>query len=145
VGRAKPVDPQSQFWGVSTGFAGFLADNMPRAGSGLDFSKIFKGLEDTWFQANFTGGFRAEVHGTTATDQDAINLRDTAKGLIGFGRLSVPDNQPEMLKLWDGITVEQVARSISIKADIPQELAYRLVELLNSAQTPGGRGRGRRQ
>ncbi|HZL56146.1 MAG TPA: hypothetical protein VFC21_03650 [Bryobacteraceae bacterium] len=110
---AHDIEPRSQFWGASSGFAGFLADNMPRAGGAIDFSKIFQGLNDTWFQANFAAGFQAIVHGTTATEQDAVNLRDTAKGLIGFGRLSVPENQPEMLKLWDGITVDQDKRSIS--------------------------------
>jgi hypothetical protein len=134
------IDPQSQFWGVSLGFSGFLADNMPRAGSGIDFSKIFRGLEDTWFQASFVSGFQATVHGTTATEQDAVNLRDTAKGLVGFGRLSVPENQPEMLRLWDGITVEQEGRNVTIRADIPQDLVDRLVQMLSAVTT----GRGRR-
>ncbi len=131
LGRARGVDPQSQFWGVSAGFAGFLADNMPGAGRGIDFSKIFQGLEDTWFQASFTNGFQALVHGATTTEQDAANLRDTMKGLIGFGRLSVPENQPEMLKLWDGIAVEQDGRTISIRADIAESLVDRLVRMLS--------------
>jgi hypothetical protein len=143
---AKPVDPKAQFWGVSTGFANFLADNMPRAaagrGAGIDFSRIFRGLEDTWFQADFSSGFKADLHGNTASDQDAVNLRDTAKGLLGFGRLSVPESQPEMLKLWDGITVEQQARAVTIRADIAQNLVDRLVQMLSSA--PSGRGRGAR-
>jgi hypothetical protein len=104
---------------------------MPGAGRGIDFSKIFQGLEDTWFQASFTTGFQALVHGATATEQDAVNLRDTMKGLIGFGRLSVPENQPEMLKLWDGIGVEQEGRSVSIHADIPENLVDRLVRMLS--------------
>ena len=131
LGRARAVDPQTQFWGVSAGFAGFLADNIPGAGRGIDFSKIFQGLEDTWFQASFTAGFQALVHGATATEQDALNLRDTMKGLIGFGRLSVPENQPEMLKLWDGIGVEQEGRTVSIHADIPENLVDRLVRMLS--------------
>ena len=149
---AKQIDPKTQFWGVSTGFANFLADNMPKAGGGggraggngggIDFSKIFRGLADTWFQADFTTGFRADFHGNTATEPDAVNLRDTAKGLIGFGRLSVPENQPEMLKLWDGILVEQQAKSLTIRADIPQNLVDRLVQMLSAAQS--GRGRGAR-
>ncbi len=133
LGRARGVDPQSQFWGVSAGFAGFLADNMPGAGRGIDFSKIFQGLEDTWFQASFTTGFQALVHGATATEPDAVNLRDTMKGLIGFGRLSVPENQPEMLKLWDGIGVEQEGRTVSIHADIPENLVDRLVRMLSAS------------
>ena len=140
--HAKTVDPASPFWGVSTGFAGFLADNMPRAASGIDFSKIFRGLQDTFFQASFSNGFKALVHGATATDQDAINLRDTAKGLIGFGRLSVPENQPEMLKLWDGFNVEQQGRTVEIRVDVAQDLVNRLIQTLTVPQSGRGRGRG---
>lgn len=141
LARARSVDPGSQFWGVATGFASFFSDNMPRTASGVDFSKIFRGLQDTWFQADFTTGFKGIIHGVTATEQDAVNLRDTAKGLIGFGRLSVPENQSELLKLWDGITVEQEGRNVSIRADIAQNLVDRLVQIL-SAGPGGGRGRG---
>ena len=78
-----------------------------------------------------------------ATDQDAINLRDAVKGLIGFGRLSVPENQPEMLKLWDGITVDQQGRAIAIEADVPQSLADQMMRMLTSPALGRGRGRGR--
>ena len=106
-----------------------------------DFSRIAKGLDDTWFEASFTGGFQAGIHGLAATDQDAINLRDAVKGLIGFGRLSVPENQPEMLKLWDGITVDQQGRAIAIQADVPQSLADQMMRLLNSPALRRSRGR----
>jgi hypothetical protein len=136
LARAKDVDGTSQFWGVSSGFAGFLAEHMPRSASGIDFSRIFTGLEDTWFDAAFNAGLKGEVHGMAAAEQDAINLRDAAKGLIGFGRLSVPENQSEMLKLWDGITVDQQGRTVAVKADIPQSMVDQLVRLMQSA----GRG-----
>jgi hypothetical protein len=142
LAHAGEIDPQSQFWGVSTRFAEFIADHMPPTSSGLDFSKMFRGLKDTWFQADFTGNFKAEVHGSTATDQDAITLRDTAKGLIGFGRLSVPEDQKDMLALWDRITVTQAGQSVAIRADIPPPLIDRLVQMLGSTQAGRGRGRG---
>lgn len=147
LAKVRQMDPKVPFWGVSTGFAGFLADNMPRAGGGangggIDFSKIFHGVEDTSFQADFGAGVKGEIRGTTSSEPDAVSLRDTAKGLIGFGRLSVPENQPELLKLWDGFSVEQVGKSVSIKADIAQNLVDRMVQMLNSAQS--GRGRGAR-
>jgi hypothetical protein len=66
----------------------------------------------------------------TATEKDAMSLRDTVRGVVGLGRLSVPENQPELLKVWDGITVDQVGRSISLRADIPQDLLDRLVQIL---------------
>jgi hypothetical protein len=143
LARAKQVDGSLPFWGVSSGFAGFLADNMPRANSGIDFSKIFRGLEDTWFEAGFANGLKATIHGVTATDPDAVSLRDTAKGLIGFGRLSVPENQSDLLRLWDGITVDQEGRAVSIRMDVAQNLIDQLVTMLGAAQSGRGRGRGR--
>lgn len=141
LAHAHEIDPSSQFWALSTTFAGFLADNMPIARGGIDFSRIFRGLEDIWIQADFSKGLQGLAHGTAATDQDAVNLRDTAKGLVGLGRLSVPENKPEMLKMWDGITIEQVGRNVTIHMDIPQELLDQLVRMFSSPS--GGRGRGR--
>ena len=131
------LNDQTELWGVSTGFAKFLADNLPRAGNGIDFSSIFKGIESTWFSASVTSGFQAAIHCTTATEKDAIALRDTAKGLVGFGRLSVPENKPDLLRFWDGFTVEQAGQSFTVNADIAGDLIDEMAQLLSA---PGGRG-----
>lgn len=138
LARVHAVSPEAQLWGVSTGVAAF-ADYMPRASNGVNFSRIFRGLEDTWFEADFTAGLRASVHGRTQTDQDAANLRDAAKGLIGLGRLSAPENEPELLRLWDGITVTQDGRNLLVNANIPENLMDKLVAMFSQAP---GRGRG---
>lgn len=146
LGRS--ITPTTNLWGISTGFASFLASTLPKGGSGtggIDFSKIFTGMKSSWFQADFKDGLKIDLHGATATDPDAIALRDMAKGLIGFGRLSVPENQSEMLNLWDGISVDQAAREVTIKADIAPAMLDKLVQMLNSGNNNrGGRsGRGR--
>jgi hypothetical protein len=132
LARVAGVSPQSQLWGVSTGLAGFLADHTPGISSGLDLSKIFRGLEDTAFQADLSAGLRAEVKGTTANEKDAISLRDTVRGIVGFGRLQVPENQPELLRVWDGIIAEQQGRAITIHIDIAQDLLDKLIQMLGS-------------
>jgi hypothetical protein len=136
------LNPQTPLWGVSTGFAQFLALNMPRAGNnGIDFSSIFKGIQNTWFSADVTSGFTGGIHCTTASEQDAMNLRDAAKGLIGLGRLSVPENRPELLKFWDGFAVEQDGRSFALNIDVSGDLIDQMVQMLSA---PSGRGRGGR-
>jgi hypothetical protein len=132
LARVAGVNPQSQLWGISIGTGSFLAEHPPAANSGLDFSKIFTSLHDYWFQADFSAGMRAEVHGTTATEKDAVNLRDTVRGIVGLGRLNVPENQPELLRVWDGITVDQQGRSVSLHADIAQDLIDKMVRMLNA-------------
>lgn len=136
VARLGGVSPQSQLWGISDGAGNFLAEHAPLAGSAIDFSKIFRGLQDTWFQADFSSGLRAEVHGTAATEKDAASLADAVRGIVGLGRLSVPEDQSELLKVWDGITVDQKGRSISLHADIAQDLIDRMVQMIS---TPGRR------
>ena len=128
---------QTPLWGVSTGFAKFLADYLPRAGNGVDFSVIFRGIESSWFSASVESGFQASIHCTTATEKDAMNLRDAAKGLIGIGRLSVPEGHPDLLRFWDGFTVDQDGRSFGLNADIAGNLIDEMVQLLSG---PGGRG-----
>jgi len=133
LARLKTLDSKTQLWGISTGFASFVADHMPKvAGGNVDFSQIFRGVEDTWFQLDMSQGMRAEIHGTTAKEADAVSLRDAAKGLVGFGRLSVPEGQPELLRVWDGITVEQTGNNFMVKADIKQELMDKLVAMMET-------------
>jgi hypothetical protein len=139
LARLPSVNPQSQLWGISTGTGSFLAEHPPVANSGLDLSAIFRNLHDYWFEADFTAGMRAEVHGTTATEKDAIQLRDVVRGVVGLGRLNVPENQPELLKVWDGITVDQQGRSVSLHGDISQSLIDKLMQIL------GGKPTGARQ
>jgi hypothetical protein len=133
LARVAGVNPQSQIWGISTAGGNFLAEHPPAANSGLDFSKIFSNLQDYWFQADFSAGLRSEVHGTAHSEKDAISLRDAVRGLVGLGRLNVPESQPELLRVWDGITVDQQGRSISLHVDIAQDLIDKMVQLL----TPG--------
>lgn len=133
IAKASAVGEKAQIWGYSPGLPTFLIDNIPKTSTGIDFSRIFKGLDEVWFEADLSSGLLADVHGTTATDQDAINLRDAVRGLVGLGRLSVPEKTPELLRLWDGITVEQSSRLIVLKTDIAQELIEKLVQMLGAA------------
>jgi hypothetical protein len=132
LARASGINPQTQLWGVSTATGNFLADHQSSMSGGLDLSKIFRGLQDAWLQADLTTGLKAEIHGTTATEKDAMSLRDALRGIIGLGRLNVPETQSELLKVWDGIEVDQQGRAISLHIDIAQDLIDKMVEMLSA-------------
>jgi hypothetical protein len=133
IGKAQSVPVQYQLWAVSLGGADFLANNMPETGNAANFGKIFRSIENTFFEADLSHGLNAMAQGNCHTAADAKNLADAVKGLVGFGRLSVPDNQPELLRIWDNIQVERMERNIKISANIPQELIDRLVQLFGPA------------
>ena len=127
LARAQAIDPKSQIWGVSTGTAAFIADHLPANNSPLDLSRILQGLTDTSFEADFNSGLRSDIHGTSGNVRDAMNLRDVVRGMVGLGRLRVPENHPELLRFWDGVTVDQQDRAVTVRIDIPQDLIDRLI------------------
>jgi hypothetical protein len=131
--QARAIPPQFQVWSVSTGAADFLANNLPKDGNAANFSKIFRSMENTHFEADLSRGLNATAQGECRTEADAKSLGDAVRGLIGFGRLSVPDNQPELLRLWDGLHVDQNKQTITITANISQELIDKLVQFFQSS------------
>ena len=63
------------------------------------------------------------------TERDAKFVHDLVRGLVGFGRLNTPDNQPDLLKLYDAIQVTQQQAQTKVTADVPQELADKFLDL----------------
>ncbi len=131
--KAQAIPNLNQVWVVSAGGADFIARNLPQDGNGANFARIFRALQNTTFEADLRNGLDAIAQGNCQTDKDAKDLGDAARGLVGFGRLSVPENQPELLRLWDGIHVDQNQKNIRITAKISQDLIDRLVQMVNGS------------
>jgi hypothetical protein len=128
LAKASLVDPQSQLWGVSTDLASLAGDIVPGQNeNGFDFAKALRSLGEGWFQADLSSGIRLEIHGVAASEADAANVRSALRGLVGLGRLNVPEGQPELLRIFDGIVVEQKGRSVILRTDMPQNLADKLM------------------
>ncbi len=135
--RARAIPGNYQVWAVSLGGLNLVARQLPQAGTGINFAQIFQNVEETTFEADLRNGFKAVITGNCKTSEDAKSLSDGARGLVGFGRLSVPDTQPELLKLWDGIEVKQDDRRITINADIAQNLIDKLVAMFGAGAQNG--------
>lgn len=138
--KALAIPMRNQVWLVSSGGADFLANNTPADGAASNFVKIFRNLEGTLVEADVSRGLRAQILGNCKTESDAKTLSDAARGLIGFGRLSVPDSQPQLLRVWDGIQVVQQGRVLTVNADLTPELVQQLLKL---AQSVPGRSNAR--
>lgn len=129
LGRARAIAGQNQIWAVSTGPGSIMT--LPQRGNAANLSKIFQALEDTTFVADLRAGFHANLTGICKTEQDAKTLGDALRGLAGLGRLSVPENRPQLLRLYDGIQVDQQQRSIKVTAAIPADLIDQLLEMVS--------------
>jgi hypothetical protein len=130
--RARQIPAQNQIWSVSNGFENLLTTRVPETGNLGNAGRILRSLENTTVVADFRTGVNGSLTGLCRSEQDAKNLGDAARGLIGLGRLSVPEKQPELLALWDGIKVDQQQRTVNITVAVREDLVEKLLDLFGT-------------
>ena len=90
---------------------------------------MFQGLQTVRLGVDIRNGLDAQAAATCQTERDAKRVHDAVKGIVGIGRLSTPDNQPDLLKLYDAIQVTQNKAQTDVTAHIPPELVDHFVDL----------------
>ena len=78
---------------------------------------------------NLSNGIDAIAVVNCNTERDAKFVHDLVRGLVGFGRLNTPDNQPDLLKLYDAIQVTQQQAQATVAANVPQDLADKFLDV----------------
>lgn len=130
LAKAAQMPPSVQLWAVASSTAGIAERYIPREGNLANVGKIFRSISSATLEADFRNGVAASITAECAADQDAKLLNDTLRGLLGLGRLSVPEKQPELLRLFDGVKVERRERSMHVTVSEPAELIDKLLEML---------------
>jgi len=132
--RARELSPQAQMWAVSDSpeaFAGLASGNA--AGN---FGKVFGQIERVALTVDLNNGFNAVASGQCRTEQDAKSLGDALRGLVGLGKMSVPQGQTDLLRLYDSVQVDQTQNSIKLTARIAPDLIDKLLQLTDTARNP---------
>lgn len=125
----RSVPANDQLYAALTGGIENFNLPLPRAG---DFGNIMQSLRSVQTAAlgvNFSTGIDAVATVNCQNERDAKFIHDLLRGLIGFGRLRTPDNQPELLKLYDAIQVTQQQTQTKVTADVPQDLTEKFLDL----------------
>jgi hypothetical protein len=102
---------------------------LPREGNLGNVLQALKSVNSAALGLNLNQGIDGLAEVNCTTERDAKFIHDMLRGLIGFGRLRTPDNQPEMLKLYDSIQVTQQQTQAKVTANVPQELADKFLDL----------------
>ena len=131
--KARSIDEAYQLWVIANGNQTFLSQNLPGAPQGFDIGRIFRSLQNTLIEADLRSGLKGFAEGDCVTAQDAKSLSDATRGMVGMGRLNTPENQPDLLRLWDGIKVQQTDRKVTVTVDIGQDLIDQLLKLVQAA------------
>lgn len=120
-----PAD--DQFWTVFNGSAIRLP--VPDESNLGNINHLARAVQTGAVGADLRSGLSLRAHAACTDDASAKQIHDMLKGLIGLGRLSTPDTQPDLLKVYDAIQVQQQGRDVNVSADVPQDLADRFVNL----------------
>ncbi len=124
--QVNAIPANSQFWAAFSG----SAIRLPFASdSNLgNINKIIQSIENGRFSADLQNGFEFQASGSCDTEASAKQINETLRGLIGFGRLSAPENQPELLRVYDGINVKQQGRVVNVAANIPPDVVEKFID-----------------
>ena len=133
LARARAIPENFQLWGVTTGTGNFISQNLPSAGpAGAGFASLFHSLQNVSFEADLRSGLKGTAEGLCGSPADAKKVSDALRGMVGMGRLNTPDNQPDLLRLWDGMKVELADKKVTLNVDISQDLIDQLVKLMQN-------------
>ncbi len=134
--EAKGIAAGSQIWAVSHGGLDQAARVAPEAGSLGNLAKIAGMIEKSSFAADLRAGLNANAVLLGRGEQDARTLHDALRGILGLARLSTPDSDPDLLRVWDGVQVSLEQRTVRVRAQVAPELLDKLLGKL-AAGGPG--------
>jgi len=118
-----------QVYAALTGGVENLNLPLPREGNLGNILQALRSVQSATLGMNLSKGMDAIAVVNCNTERDAKFVHDLVRGLVGFGRLNTPDNQPDLLKLYDAIQVTQQQAQAKVTADVPQELADKFLDL----------------
>jgi hypothetical protein len=118
-----------QVYAALTGGVENLNLPLPREGNLGNIMQALRSVDSAMLGMNLTNGIDAIAVVNCNTERDAKFVHDLVRGLVGFGRLNTPDNQPDLLKLYDAIQVTQQQAQTKVTANVPQDLADEFLDL----------------
>jgi hypothetical protein len=125
----RTLPASDQIYAALTGGIEHLNLPLPREGNLGSILQALRSVDSASLGLNLSHGIDGVALVNCTTERDARFIHDMLRGLIGFGRLNTPDNQPETLKLYDSIQVTQQQQQAKVTANVPQELADRFLDL----------------
>ena len=130
--RAAAVRGDSQIWGVTTGGDVFF----PVEGNASNLRGFFRLVKEATFSADLRTGLHALAIASSGSEPEARKLADAVRGVAGLSRLAVPNNRPDLLRLYDGIKVDQQGATVRVEVTWAQNLVDALLELAAQRKQP---------
>jgi hypothetical protein len=127
--RIHALPPNSQIWaGLVGGFSGL---ELPIGRNSVlgNVLRMITAIDSVTLGIDLANGLDLKADAVCKAEDDAKQIHDLMKGVIGLGRLSTPDSHPEMLQLYDAIKVDQDKNRVIVSAHILPDLVEKFLDL----------------
>ena len=135
LARAQALPKENQLWAVSDSPDAFTGLGLT-GNAAQNIGKVIGQIDRLTITADFRSGLNAQFIGDCRTDPDARNLGDALRGLVSLGKMTVPQNQPDLLKLYEAVNVDQQQKVVKLTANIPPESIDKLLSLFKNVPRP---------
>lgn len=127
--KVASIGAGNQVWAAAVGGLQGLNIGVPENSNLGTALRLLQGIESADIGVDLRNGLDLKAEADCKTDRDAKRLNDAIRGIVGLGRLSTPDNQPELLKLYDAVKVTQQQAHVQVAAQVGSDLVDRFLDL----------------
>jgi len=135
--KLRSIAPRNQIFGAGIGGSLPMADALPSQGNLANLQNLLKALASWTLAADLRSGVKLDAEAVYRTEQDAKQIHDALRGLLGIARLSTPADAPELLRVYDGVKISMQKSTVTVLADVPAEALEKAVERLQRAPKTG--------
>ena len=135
--RMAEIPADAQLWEVSRG--GLPAANFPlRSDIDSALSNISAFVTGTSLGVRFDSGSHLQARIVCLSPEGAQRVHDAIRGLIGLARLSTNDNELDLLRMWDAVSISKDQKAVRVQADLPADLSDKLIAQLGTLRGRAG-------
>jgi hypothetical protein len=128
--RVNAVPSSNQIWVVGS-VAGQLEKMVPKpSAQTMNFGQFLDSLKLLTAQIDLQNGIDIHAEGLCENEAGAKRLNDAMRGILGLGRISTPQSNPEMLRVYDGVKVLLKEKAVLVDVNWPLSLVDELTKLM---------------
>jgi hypothetical protein len=116
----------ADLWVVTNGN---LPLDLPERSNFSNLNRMRRDLQLATLSLNAGDGVHLAAHASFGTPAGAEQMHTTLRGLMGFARLSLPHDKPELQKAFDSVQVTLKERSVDFAAAWSEEQAEKILDM----------------
>ena len=122
---------------ITRGLTPEMREYIPAQGNMANLSRMLHGLQGSRVAVDLRDDVFITATATFDSPEAASQMASALKGLAGLGRLTTPNDQLDLLRVYDSLKAEATANSVDAALTIQAEQLPRLMEMLPAgALTP---------